>query len=58
MKPLYIVSDEYFTDNSVFKTLVLPNGRIVKILNRKIHEEALKQVTKSLIIKQIRLKND
>lgn len=46
-KVVYNVSKEPFTGkdyNTVFKTYTLPNGTIVKILNRRIHEEGLKRV--------------
>jgi len=42
-----MVSKEYFDDDSIlFKTIKLPGGRIAKIMNRKVHEGALKAAAK------------
>lgn len=48
-KITYFVSREPFKDtDSVFKKYVLPNGTIVKIMNRKIFNEAVDHASKLL----------
>jgi hypothetical protein len=40
-KIYYTVSKDYSLDDVLFKTIKLPNGRIAKIMNRKVFEKAV-----------------